>query len=225
MHHPIDRITHTTAFVTLAGTRNSSWRIDPMTHRIMSKHSYHRVTSRSDNNPMSVALEYLPLFCILISYSLNTWTRITIFSIMSAMHCIHTRNESMFNMSLDWKKCLIFTCLNGINVQILRLPMTTWCAILKLGEYLRGSIHRAHMLIQSGQVRSECLTCTFRASCCSTRLSRAQVLAFTGLHQFLCPGQEKKRGVQGSTSSPTGIGSRQSVFWGVMDADPVHPLV
>ena len=29
-----------------------------------------------------------------------------------------------------------------------------------------------------GQVRSECLTCTFRASCCSARLSRAQVPAF-----------------------------------------------
>ena len=31
---------------------------------------------------------------------------------------------------------------------------------------------------RSGQVRSECLTCTFRASCCSARLSRAQVPAF-----------------------------------------------
>ena len=29
------------------------------------------------------------------------------------------------------------------------------------------------------KVRSECLTCTFRASCCSARLSRAQVPAFT----------------------------------------------
>ena len=29
--------------------------------------------------------------------------------------------------------------------------------------------------VRSGQVRSECLTCTFRASCCSARLSRAQV--------------------------------------------------
>ena len=29
--------------------------------------------------------------------------------------------------------------------------------------------------LRSGQVRSECLTCTFRASCCSARLSRAQV--------------------------------------------------
>ena len=28
-------------------------------------------------------------------------------------------------------------------------------------------------------IRSECLTCTFRASCCSARLSRAQVSAFT----------------------------------------------
>ena len=27
----------------------------------------------------------------------------------------------------------------------------------------------------SGQIRSECLTCTFRAGCCSARLSRAQV--------------------------------------------------
>ena len=32
--------------------------------------------------------------------------------------------------------------------------------------------------VRSGQVRSECLTCTFRASCCSAGLSRAQVPAF-----------------------------------------------
>ena len=30
------------------------------------------------------------------------------------------------------------------------------------------------------QVRSDCLTCTFRASCCSACLSRAQVPAFDG---------------------------------------------
>ena len=29
--------------------------------------------------------------------------------------------------------------------------------------------------VRSGQVRPECLTCTFRASCCSARLSRVQV--------------------------------------------------
>ena len=32
-----------------------------------------------------------------------------------------------------------------------------------------------------------CLTCTFRARCCSARLSQAQVLAFTGS----CPGQDE----------------------------------
>ena len=58
--------------------------------------------------------------------------------------------------------------------------------------------------IDLGQVRSECLTCTFRANCCSARLSWAQVpLA----------GQEKRGEgesgdclhwqVQGSTSSLT----------------------
>ena len=42
------------------------------------------------------------------------------------------------------------------------------------------------------EVRSgQCLTCTFRASCCSARLSRAQVQAF---HRFLDLGQEKKGG-------------------------------
>ena len=33
---------------------------------------------------------------------------------------------------------------------------------------------------RSGQVRSECLMCTFRASCCNGRLSRAQVPTFAG---------------------------------------------
>ena len=35
------------------------------------------------------------------------------------------------------------------------------------------------LMIRSGQVRLESLTCTFRASYCSARLSRAQVSAFT----------------------------------------------
>ena len=34
--------------------------------------------------------------------------------------------------------------------------------------------------LERGQVRSECLTCRFRASCCSARLLRAQVPAFAG---------------------------------------------
>ena len=56
MHHPTDRIAHTTAFCTpgvgaLVGTRNSSisplCRIDPTTHPTMSERSYHGATSRS----------------------------------------------------------------------------------------------------------------------------------------------------------------------------------
>ena len=71
-------------------------------------------------------------------------------------------------------------------------------------------------LVRSGQVKSEFLMCTFRASCCSARLSRAQVPAFAGSSVR----NRKKSGegvrgdhlhwrVQGSTSSPTGINSRQ----------------
>ena len=40
----------------------------------------------------------------------------------------------------------------------------------------KTSIHPS--IHPSGQVRSECLTCTFRESCCSERLSRAQVPTF-----------------------------------------------
>ena len=46
--------------------------------------------------------------------------------------------------------------------------------------------------VRSGQVRSECLTCTFRASCCS--LSRPVTGTGTSLRRFLCQGQDKKRG-------------------------------
>ena len=47
MHHPTDRIPHTTAFVTPVGEHwleweIVQWRIDPMTHRTMSKCSYQR---------------------------------------------------------------------------------------------------------------------------------------------------------------------------------------
>ena len=44
------------------------------------------------------------------------------------------------------------------------------------------------------QVRSECLTYTFRASCCSACLSRAQVLTFAGSS---VPDRKKKRGGDG----------------------------
>ena len=55
MHHPTDRIAHTSLCYTshgaLAGARNSSmgppWRIDPTMHCTMSEHSYHEAASRS----------------------------------------------------------------------------------------------------------------------------------------------------------------------------------
>ena len=67
--------------------------------------------------------------------------------------------------------------------------------------------------VRSGQVKSECLACTFRASCCSRRLSRAQgkkkrvegVMGGGG-------GDRLHWRVQGSASSPTGVGSRRRVF-------------
>ena len=62
-------------------------------------------------------------------------------------------------------------------------------------RYTNTDILNKKIYLVSGQVRSECLTCTFRASCCSARLSRAQVLAFAG---FVCPGQEIKKGGGGS---------------------------
>ena len=56
MHHPTDRIAHTTAFVTPVVEHwlereiaqwVQPWRIDPTTHRTTSERSYHGATSRS----------------------------------------------------------------------------------------------------------------------------------------------------------------------------------
>ena len=52
MHHPTDRISHTTAFVTpvvehCLEREIAQWRIEPTTHRTMSERSYHGPTSRS----------------------------------------------------------------------------------------------------------------------------------------------------------------------------------
>ena len=72
------------------------------------------------------------------------------------------------------------------------------------------------------QVRSECLMCTFRASCCSARLSRSQVSAFAGTGNKRGEGVRGDRlhwRVQGSMSSPTGIGSRQRVVWGLWNLE------
>ena len=91
------------------------------------------------------------------------------------------------------------------------------------GAGVRGAPHIDTAHRDRGQVRSECITCTFRASCCSARLSRAQVPAFADSSvrdrkiNGMCGGSKGGRGyrlhwrVQGSTSSPTGIGSRRRV--------------
>ena len=51
MHHPTDRITHTTAFVTPVVEhwleREIAQWVDPPTHRVMSERCYHGATSRS----------------------------------------------------------------------------------------------------------------------------------------------------------------------------------
>ena len=71
---------------------------------------------------------------------------------------------------------------------------------LRPGE-LVNKINKQLIGTPSGQVRSgQCLTCTFRASCCSARLSRAQV-----------PGQEKKRGEGGSKGGPPFTGGYKGV--------------
>ena len=59
---------------------------------------------------------------------------------------------------------------------------------------------------QLGQIRSECLTCTFRTSCCSTRLSQAQVQAFASSS---CQGQGKEGG--GSKGGTACTGGNQRV--------------
>ena len=58
------------------------------------------------------------------------------------------------------------------------------------------------MVANAGLVRSECLTCTFRANCCSARLSRAQVLAFAG--SSLQDRGKKGGGSQGGTACSGG---------------------
>ena len=60
------------------------------------------------------------------------------------------------------------------------------------GQYT-ARIHKYQ--VRSGQVRSECLTCTFRASCCSARLSRA--LVWPSPFPLSGTGKINKRGVGG----------------------------
>ena len=57
----------------------------------------------------------------------------------------------------------------------------------------------------SGQVRSVCLTCTSRASCCSAHLSRTQVPAFAGSSVR----DREKKGVGNNGGPPALAGTRE----------------
>ena len=56
MHHPTDRITHTTVFVTpVVG----HWLEREIAHRTMSERSYHGATSRSEIGRHRLATEFI----------------------------------------------------------------------------------------------------------------------------------------------------------------------
>ena len=63
MHHPTDRIIHTTAFVTPVMEhwleREIAQWVHTTTHRTMSERSYHGATSRSLNIGLMILLIYL----------------------------------------------------------------------------------------------------------------------------------------------------------------------
>ena len=48
----------------------------------------------------------------------------------------------------------------------------------RMKVFVIANFRTTHMCVC--QLRSECLACTFRANCCSARLSRAQIPAFVG---------------------------------------------
>ena len=80
--------------------------------------------------------------------------------------------------------CLLFLCLFVVGLLFLLCVSVFFCCCLGLLFvclfYLGRGGGVGVCVCMLGQVRSECLTCTFRASCCSARLSRAQVQAFPG---------------------------------------------
>ena len=84
----------------LAGMRNSSmgppWRIDPMTHRVMSERSYHRATSHSypRERPVTrgdVTLWYRVSAHGVIGYWIDSWFLIEIFLVQPVLHSCITK--------------------------------------------------------------------------------------------------------------------------------------
>ena len=66
-------------------------------------------------------------------------------------------------------------------------------------------VHKSERVSYEGQVMSECLTCTFRARCCSAHLSRAQISAFTGSSVW----DRKQKGGESKEGLPALAGTRE----------------
>ena len=75
--------------------------------------------------------------------------------------------RSVLPVKLKYLLRHVFTVLRCLSITVCGLVVTAF----KSGQ------------VRSGQVRSECLACTFRASCRSARLPRAQVPAFGPSYQ------------------------------------------
>ena len=65
--------------------------------------------------------------------------------------------------------CVVLSVINHTFIKSWKCGLVVKCSLFDLQSIFNRSSSVIH------QVRSECLTCTFRASCCSARLSRAQV--------------------------------------------------
>ena len=74
MHHPTDRIIHTTAFVTpVVEHWSTPWRIYPTMHRTMSERSYHGATSRS---PTFLESNFR-LYCFILKIHISDMRRLS----------------------------------------------------------------------------------------------------------------------------------------------------
>ena len=148
---------------------------------------------------------------------MNGYTIVTTFS--ELLYC-HSNSvlSCPYNPSSDAvfpQKCLIKL---GKQVDVTQGHILE---IERVRQFLELTVFQSHLRscqVRSGQVRSECLTCTFRVSCCSARLACFKCMCVcmyanepkglklinkqTGLHRFLCPGQGGGGGGGGSEMGP-----------------------
>ena len=113
----------------------------------------------------------------------------------------------------------IYTCIININSSLYEGQVRSECLTpsLNLFAVILTILSLSYLYWSTGL---KGLRCTFRASCCNARLSWAQVHAFAGSFVRDRKNEGAREGVrgdrlhwrvQGSTSSPTGIGSRRRV--------------